>query len=233
MDSLFITGTDTGIGKTYVAAGIATTLRVSGTDVGVMKPFAAGDAQKSGFKSDDAQILRRAAQIKDPESLVNPQFFSIEASPYTAQKKLGINPDIQMVIKCFKRLSEIHDMLVVEGIGGVMTPITENYFVADMIVQMNIPAIIVAGSRIGTINHTIMTCLACKERGVKIKGIIINDFDRGYDVSELAKDLECLTGVNVLGSIPFMNTDNHHHHHKNNIYEIFNDALDIKHILEN
>ncbi|MDC4218604.1 MAG: AAA family ATPase, partial [Candidatus Nitrosopumilus limneticus] len=75
MKSLFITGTDTDVGKTYIAAGLAITLRKMGMDVGIMKPFAAGIAQKKGFKSEDVEILCNAAQINDPESLVNPQFF--------------------------------------------------------------------------------------------------------------------------------------------------------------
>ena len=77
LNSLFITGTDTDVGKTYVAAGLAVTLRKMGIDVGVMKPFAAGTAQKTGFKSEDVEILANAAQISDPESLLNPQFFPI------------------------------------------------------------------------------------------------------------------------------------------------------------
>ena len=91
LNSLFITGTDTDVGKTYITAGLAITLRKMGIDVGIMKPFAAGVSQKKGFKSEDVEILSNAAQISDPESLVNPQFFPISASPYTAWKKLKIN----------------------------------------------------------------------------------------------------------------------------------------------
>ncbi|MDC4222171.1 MAG: dethiobiotin synthase, partial [Candidatus Nitrosopumilus limneticus] len=108
MKSLFITGTDTDVGKTYIAAGLAITLRKMGMDVGIMKPFAAGIAQKKGFKSEDVEILCNAAQINDPESLVNPQFFPISASPYTAWKKLKIKPKISLILSSFKKLAKIH-----------------------------------------------------------------------------------------------------------------------------
>ena len=92
LNSIFVTGTDTDVGKTYITAGLAVTLRKMNIDVGIMKPFAAGTAQKNGFKSEDVEILANAAQIKDPETLLNPQFFPIAASPYTALKNLKINP---------------------------------------------------------------------------------------------------------------------------------------------
>jgi len=86
LKSLFITGTDTDVGKTYITAGLAITLRKMGIDAGVMKPFAAGIKQKKGFKSEDVEILSNAAQVNDPEELLNPQFFPISASPYTHGK---------------------------------------------------------------------------------------------------------------------------------------------------
>ena len=92
LKSLFIAGTDTDVGKTYITAGLAVTLRKTGVDVGVMKPFAAGTAQKKGYKSEDVEILSRSAMTCDPENLVNPQFFPIPASPYTAWKKLKTKP---------------------------------------------------------------------------------------------------------------------------------------------
>ena len=202
--SLFITGTDTDVGKTYVAAGLGMALRETGINVGVMKPFAAGTPKKRGYKSGDVQILSRAVQTSDPECLVNPQFFPIPASPYTAWKNLKIKPSIPAVLSAFKKLSALHDMLLVEGIGGVMTPILRDYYVADLIRDMRIPAVIVSKSRIGTINHTVMTVRMCERYRIPIKGIIINNFEKGYPVKELRRDLQRLTGVRVLGSIPFI-----------------------------
>ena len=205
MKSLFVTGTDTDVGKTYVTAGLAVTIRKMGIDIGIMKPFAAGTAQKKGYKSEDVEILSNAAQVNDPENLVNPQFFRIPASPYTAWKNLKTKPKINSVLSAYKKLSKLHSMLLVEGMGGTMTPILKDYFVTDLIKDMKIPTIIVARSRVGTVNHTMMTVKMCQKYKIPIKGIIINDFDSdGYKIKELTRDLKNLTGVPILGSIPFI-----------------------------
>ncbi len=205
MKSLFITGTDTDVGKTYITAGLAVVLRKMDVDVGVMKPFAAGSAQKKGYKSEDIEILSRAAQVSDPEDLMNPQFFKMAASPYTASKNLKVKVRIKSVLSSFKKLSKLHSMLLVEGMGGIMTPILKNYFVTDLIKEMRIPAVIVTRTRVGTVNHTIMTCKMCEKYKIPIKGIIINNFDSdGYTVKTLKRDLKNLTGVPILGTIPFI-----------------------------
>ena len=205
MKSLFIAGTDTDVGKTYITAGMAVAIRKKGIDVGVMKPFAAGIPQKKGYKSEDVEILSKAANVSEPEYLVNPQFFPIPASPYTAWKNLKIKPKIKHVIEQFKKLSLLHEMLLIEGMGGIMTPILRDYYVANLIKEMKIPTVIVTRSKVGTINHTIMTCKMCEKYKIPIKGIIINSFDDGYPIDELKRDLKNLTGVKILGSIPFIN----------------------------
>jgi len=204
LKSLFIAGTDTDVGKTYITAGLAVVLRKMDVDVGVMKPFAAGSAQKKGYKSEDIEILSRAAHTCDPENLVNPQFFPIPASPYTAWKKLKTKPRISTILSSFKKLSKLHDMILIEGMGGIMTPILKDYYITNLIKEMKIPTVIVTRSKVGTVNHTIMTVKMCEKYKIPVKGIIINDFDQGYPVKDLTRDLQNLTGVPVLGSIPFI-----------------------------
>ena len=227
MKSLFIAGTDTDVGKTYIAAGLAVAFRKMGIDVGVMKPFAAGRAQKKGYKSEDIVILSRAAKACDPEKLVNPQFFKIPASPYTAWKTLKTKPKISIILSSFKKLTKLHDMILVEGMGGIMTPILKNYYITNLIKEMKIPAVIVTRSKIGTVNHTIMTCKMCEKYKIPVKGIIINNFDDGYPIPELKRDLQNLTGIKVLGSIPFI---------KNlsdaSLYRIFKKNIDLKTLLK-
>lgn len=210
MKSLFVTGSDTDVGKTYVTAGLAVLLKKHNIDVGVMKPFAAGTPQKKGFKSEDAEILSFAAGVHDQESLINPQFFPIAASPYTATRNLGIKPKIKKAIQAFAKLQKSHQMLLVEGMGGIMTPIKKDYFVINMIKEMGLEALIVCRSKVGTINHTLMTCKICKDFDIPIRGLIINNFDSGgYPPKELKRDLQALTGEKVIGIIPFIkNLDN-------------------------
>ncbi len=228
MNSLFITGTDTDVGKTYVAAGLAVTLRKMGIDVGIMKPFAAGTPQKKGLKSEDVEILSQAAQVTDPENLMNPQFFKMAASPYTASKSLKVKVKVKSVLSSFKKLSKLHSMLLVEGMGGIMTPILKNYFVTDLIKDMKLPAVIVTRTRIGTVNHTIMTCKMCEKYKIPIKGIIINNFDSdGYTVKTLKRDLQSLTGVPILGTIPYIENLS-----DDSLYKNFKKNIDINNLIK-
>ena len=227
LKSLFITGTDTDVGKTYITAGLAVVLRKMDIDVGVMKPFAAGSAQKKGYKSEDIEILSRAAKVSDPENLVNPQFFPIPASPYTAWMKLKTKPKVSTILSSFKKLSKLHDMLLVEGMGGTMTPILKDYFITNLIKDMKIPTVIVTRSKVGTVNHTIMTVKMCEKYKIPIKGIIINNFDKGYAVKDLTRDLENLTSVPVLGSIPFIKDMS-----DASLFRIFKNNLDLKSLLK-
>jgi len=209
LKSYFITGTDTDVGKTWIIAGLARAFRSMGVNIGVMKPFAAGTLQKTGFKSKDVEILSRAAKVNDPENLVNPQFFPIPASPYTAMKnsEVHVKVNVDLILQNFKKLSSIHDSILVEGMGGIMTPILKNYYVTNLINDLNLETIIVTRTRIGTLNHTIMTCKMAKKYGIHVRGIIINQIDLdGYDVDVLKDDIEDVTGFSVLGTVPFFKT---------------------------
>ena len=205
MKPLFVTATDTDIGKTYVCAGLAYALKKMDIDVGIMKPFACGDKQKTGFSSNDLTILANAAMVDDAEDIINPFFFPIPASPYTAAKNLGVKIDVKHVMECFRKLDEIHDIVLVEGIGGIMTPILKDYAIIDLIKDLMANTIIVTSSKIGTVNHTVLTCNMCKNMNIPIKGLIINNFDStGYPIPELERDLNALTDLPVLCSLPHM-----------------------------
>ena len=226
MKSYFISGTDTDVGKTWVTAGLAKAFRNMGIDVGVMKPFAAGKPQKTGFKSEDVEILSKAAQVNDSEILVNPQFFPIPASPYTAMKNPNVHERVNtnLILESFKKLTRLHESILVEGMGGIMTPILKNYFVANLINDLNLETILITRTRIGTLNHTLMTCNIAKKFGVQIKGIIINQIDLdGYDVNVLKDDIEDITGISILGVLPFFSSFN-----VDKISKIIQTSFDLK-----
>ena len=206
MKSYFVTGTDTGVGKTAITAGIAGSLHKLGINVGIMKPIATGYPQKAGYKSSDVTILAEAAGIKDPEELINPVFLPIPTSPYDATKLLSVPIEMPSILTKFKKLLSLHDVMLIEGIGGVMTPITKNFFVADMIKAMAIETIIVTRATLGTLNHTVMTCKTCKDYDIKVKGLVINNFDeKGSSAEKSAPTtLYELTGINIIGIIPFI-----------------------------
>lgn len=203
MKSVFITGTDTGMGKTVFTCALARLLKNSGVNVGVMKPFATGIAQKSKFQSKDVELLVQYSGVSDLESLINPYFFPIPASPYHAAKKMGKTIDIDLVLTSFEKLQSHHDVVLVEGIGGILTPILKGYFVADLIKDLNIATMIVSGTRMGSVNHTLLTLNLCTKYGIGVAGTIINDVGvDGYDMQELEDNLVSLSGVDVLCKIP-------------------------------
>ncbi len=163
MKSYFIAGTDTDVGKTYVTAGIARYCKLEGYDVGIMKPYAAGLHKNQPYKSKDVEILANAAKVSDSDELINPYFFTIPASPFTAAKQLQISIDNDLVLESFKKLSSLHEIMLVEGMGGILTPIFKNYFVTNLIHDLGLDTIIVTRTRIGTVNHTLLTCKICEK----------------------------------------------------------------------
>jgi dethiobiotin synthetase len=205
MKSLFITGTDTGIGKTVFTCALASTLKSSGINVGVMKPFATGIPQKNGFKSEDIELLVRHSGANDPEFLINPYFFPIPTSPYRAAKKLGKTIDVDLVLSSYEKLQANHDVVLVEGIGGILVPILKDYFVADLIKDLNLDVLMVTGTKMGSVNHTLLVLNLCKKYGINVLGLIINQTDtEGYVMQELEEDLVSLSGIDVICKIPYV-----------------------------
>ena len=229
MKSYFVTGTDTGVGKTAITAGIAGSLHNLGINVGVMKPIATGYPQKAGYKSSDVTILAEAAGIKDPEDLINPVFLPISTSPYDASKLLSMPIDMPLILTKFKRLLSLHDVMLIEGIGGIMTPITKKFFVVDMIKAMAIETIIVTRATLGTLNHTVMTCKMCKDYDIKVKGLVINNFDeKGTPAEKSAPTtLYEITGINIIGIVPFVKDLNQ----TDKLVDIVNKKIDIKSLI--
>lgn len=206
MSGVFITGTDTGVGKTLVTAAIVYALRRDGIDAVGMKPVATGIDRDAVFKSTDAELIARYSCLDISEyELVNPVFLAVEASPYMASMMLKQEIDIERVLRAYKMLKERHEFLVVEGIGGVMVPIKRDYYVLDLIKEIALPAIVVARARLGTINHTLLTIGACKSRGVEVMGIVMNMVDYSNPVeANVGSIIQELSNVPVIGSIPYI-----------------------------
>lgn len=207
MRGVFITGTGTGVGKTAVAAGLAWALRKRGIDVGVMKPFAtAGRVFSKKYRSSDTAVLARAAGTFEPDHELNPFFYSIAASPLMASQARNEPPvDIAKTMLALEKLAGRHDFTIVEGIGGIMVPLTENEYVADFAKRIDLPVVIVSQPMLGTLNHTLLTVMACQKFGLDIKGIIINKMPKKPSIIEqkTPKVIEELSGVPVLGTLPF------------------------------
>jgi dethiobiotin synthetase len=209
--SIFVTGTDTGVGKTVVAAGIAAALARRGEDVGVMKPVASGARLRGGrLVSDDALLLVRAAGSRDPLELVNPICLRPPLAPSVAARVSGRRIGLGRVWKAYRTLSRVHECLVVEGVGGILVPVLDRFPVALLAKRLGLPLLIVARPTLGTINHTALTVLAARTHGLPVRGIVINHharFRRGLAERLNPAALETETGVPVLGEVPWLGRD--------------------------
>lgn len=210
---IFIIGIDTEIGKTTIAAGLSNLLFRKGIEIGVMKPFATGIKRYSkDFKSLDTKMLKDASGNKDNDNIINPFFYSMPTAPYLAKKilKLNENIDIEEILNKYKEIEIRHDFTIVEGIGGLMVPLSKDFSVADLASIINIPIILITSNRIGSINHIIMTSRLAKLYKLKIKGIIINNkckfLETYYKLitNSLPRVVEELTQCKVLATIPYI-----------------------------
>lgn len=174
---IFILGTDTGVGKTVVAAGLTLALRSRGIRVGVMKPIATGCLGHTGrLVSIDAAYLMEAALMDSPV-LVNPVRYRSPVAPSVAAVVEKVEVNIDQIVEAYKKLQKEFDFIVVEGVGGVLVPIKENYFVSNLLDALELPALLVTASKLGTINHTLLSVEALLSRGIEIVGIIMNGIE--------------------------------------------------------
>lgn len=209
MSGLFITATDTDVGKTVITGAIAAALRARGANVGVMKPIASGGvADKNGkLVAEDATFLMHAAGIGEGErELVNPLCLAPALTPAVAATMSNIEVDIPAILKAYHILTTSHDPVLVEGVGGITAPLWQDYLVADFMVKLALPAIVVTRPNLGTINHTVLTVDYARRRGLKVAGIIINGWNEA-EAGILEKSNEDyiarLTGVPILGKFPY------------------------------
>jgi dethiobiotin synthetase len=177
---IFITGTDTGVGKTYIAAGIAAALRKRSVDVGVMKPAETGCRIRNGrLAPSDALSLKSAACVKDPLSLINPYRFKQPLAPAVAAESEGKTIDPKKILSAYRDLSQLHEVMIVEGAGGILVPLTYDYTYLDLVRALKLPVVVVARPSLGTINHTLLTIEALLQSGATVAGIVINYAERG------------------------------------------------------
>ena len=204
---IFITGTDTEIGKTVIAGGLAAALKAAGVNVGVMKPIASGGTEHKGrIVSEDAIFLKRAAQVDDALDLINPICLRHPLAPSVAAEIEGGSIDLRQIDDAFAELRRRHKFIVVEGVGGIAVPICKNVLVADMAQRFQFPLLIVARPNLGTINHTVLTVEFAKSHSLELRGIVLNasqEGSKGLAEETNPKELARLTHLPILGTVPF------------------------------
>jgi dethiobiotin synthetase len=173
--AFFITGTDTDVGKTYVACQLIKDYVAQGYKVVGMKPVAAGgDFVEGKWLNDDVLKLEAASNVKAPRELVNPYSFKEAIAPHIAAEKVSVAIKIDVIQQAFKRLADMTDIVIVEGAGGFLVPINATESMADLAVALNIPVILVVGMKLGCINHSLLTAEAIKARQLNLHGWIAN-----------------------------------------------------------
>jgi len=204
--SIFITGTDTGVGKTFVAVGLIKAMREKGIDVCPMKPVESGCRIMKGklFPEDTVRLLK-ASGVDESIDAVNPYRLKHPVAPSVAADIEGLKIDKRKIYSTYERLVRKYDITIVEGAGGIMVPVYKEYLFIDLINDLGLPIVIVSRPGLGTINHTLLTIEAARNRGVGVIGVIMNFAvkSRAGLPEKTNPDLIMkLAGVPVIGIVP-------------------------------
>jgi dethiobiotin synthetase len=203
---VFVTGTDTDVGKTVIAAGLTAALRRRGVGAVYFKPMQSGCMEAAGeLVPTDAGFARELAGLDEPLRLLTPIALRLPLAPGVAAAREGVAVDLSRIAAALWELSRRYEFLVVEGAGGLYVPLIGNEFlVLDLIRWFSLPLLVVARAGLGTINHTALTVMAARQAGVEVAGIILN---RGSKTPGLAEQtnpgiIEAITGRPILARVP-------------------------------
>jgi dethiobiotin synthetase len=187
----FVTGTDTGSGKTTIASALIRHFVDQGRKTVGMKPIASGcERINDQLVNEDVTALIQASNVIAPLTLVNPYHFMPAIAPHIAASQVGIHIDMDVILTAYRQLSALTDIVVVEGAGGFLVPVNSHQTLADLAVQLNIPIILVVGMRLGCINHALLTVEAIQSRGLHLAGWVANQVDP--EMAEFEANLESL-----------------------------------------
>ncbi len=200
-NGVFITGTDTGVGKTVITAALAWTMVQAGRKVAVMKPVQTG----TGLPGlTDIEFIERVLGAKYDVDDVCPYRFREPLSPLSASKISGIKIDTERIKQAYHKLRSMSDLVVVEGAGGLLVPILDNYLMADLASDLGLPLLIVTRPDLGTLNHTALTVESARRRGIDVIGIVINRFPPSPGLAERTNPelIASMTGAPIAGVFP-------------------------------
>jgi dethiobiotin synthetase len=202
----FITGTDTGVGKTLIACAILRHFARQGRRVAGMKPIAAGTSAGAGvWRNDDVAALAAASTVKVEREDVNPYCFELPVAPHIGADEASIVIDITVIERSFASLRAVADIVVVEGVGGFLVPLNAREDGADLAARLDLPVILVVGMRLGCLSHALLTAEAIAARGLRLGGWVANCID-----PKMAKAEENLAALReridapLLGKVPFL-----------------------------
>ena len=195
--AFFLTGTDTGVGKTLIAAALLRAAAARGLRTLGMKPVAAGDAG-------DVDALVAAGNVAAPREVVNPYLLREPLSPHLAARRDGTAIDLEHIARCFGALQGRADFLIVEGAGGFLVPLSDTHDGADLAARIGLPVVLVVGLRLGCLNHALLTAEAIRARGLRLAGWVANQVDPAMAcVEENVDTLRARLAAPLLGVVPW------------------------------
>jgi dethiobiotin synthetase len=203
--ALFVTGTDTGVGKTRVAAALCRGLAARGTRVAAMKPVASGCAlTPDGLRNEDALLLLAAMNVRARYSEVNPYAFAPAIAPHIAAREAGVDIDFTVLDRAYERLRMRSHVLIVEGAGGWLAPLDSSHAFADLAVHWQMDVVLVVGMRLGCLNHALLTAESIDRRGLRLRGWVANSIDPEFErLTENISSLEGRISAPCLGIFSF------------------------------
>jgi dethiobiotin synthetase len=203
--AVFVTGTDTGVGKTRVAAALCRGLAARGVRVAAMKPVASGCAEMpEGLRNEDALALLAAMNVRARYSDVNPYAFAPAIAPHIAAREAGVDIDFDVLDRAFERLRMQSHALIVEGAGGWLAPIDASRTFADLAVRWQMDVVLVVGMRLGCLNHALLTAESIERRGLRLRGWVANAIDPKFErLTDNISSLESRISAPCLGMLSF------------------------------
>ena len=182
---VFVTGTDTEIGKTMVSAALLYALRSLGVRAAAMKPIAAGaEWRDDAWHNDDVDALVEAASIQLRPEVMTPYLFPTPAAPHLVAAREGAKLDISRIVDCHNEAQQLADFVVVEGVGGFRVPLDERYDTGDLAVALGLPVVLVVGMRLGCLSHALLTAEAIVARGLTLAGWVANRVDPDFELAD-------------------------------------------------
>ena len=228
---IFITGTDTGVGKTFFACGLAALLKKSGYKVGVMKPVETGCVEGGGkLVPQDAAALKEVSGCELPLEQICPYRFREPLAPSVAAEREAIRIDIDYLMSGYGEISETHDITIVEGAGGLLVPLLPSYTYADFAKVLKLPVIVVAENKLGMVNHLLLTLEHASCKGLSVLGYVLNQIESHPSLAaETNREaLVSLTGVPCMGEVPYFEDSQRR---KAPPFDLIDEQLDLR-ILE-
>ncbi|HEX5340573.1 MAG TPA: dethiobiotin synthase [Gammaproteobacteria bacterium] len=206
MRGVFVTGTDTGIGKTLVSCGLLRAFTQAGLRSVGMKPVASGAIRSpEGLRNDDALAILRSASVALPYEWVNPYAFEPPIAPHIAAAEAGVQIELSVLLEAYKQVCERGDAVVVEGVGGWQVPLSGRFGLPELARALALPVVMVVGMRLGCLNHALLTARAIRDDGLQLAGWIANRMQAEFPrARENLATLQNELPAPLLGEVPYL-----------------------------